>query len=147
VAEPPTERERALPPFPSGPASAELEFVAASLRDVRWLVTREAGRVRLSPERREDLVLAVDELATNSVTHGGGRGTLSVWRGDRAIACEVRDHGHIEDPLVGLRPPDPKQLTGRGLWVVSCLCDRVQVSSSPGRTAVRVQMAARCAWP
>jgi anti-sigma regulatory factor (Ser/Thr protein kinase) len=143
AAEPPSAREQSPPPFPTGRASTELEFTAASVRDARRLVAREAERTRLSRDRREDLVLAVDELATNSITHGGGRGTLSVWREDRAIACEVRDRGHIEDPLVGSRPPDPERLTGRGLWVVSRLCDRVHISSSPGRTAVRVQMRVR----
>jgi anti-sigma regulatory factor (Ser/Thr protein kinase) len=117
-----------------------MEFTAASLRDVRCLVAREAGRARLSDVRREDLVLAVDELATNSVMHGGGQGTLHVWRADGAIVCEVRDHGHISDPLVGLRPPTPEQIAGHGLWVVSRLCDRVHICSAPGRTTVRVQM-------
>jgi anti-sigma regulatory factor (Ser/Thr protein kinase) len=130
-------------PFPEGRASAQFKFTAGALREVRHLVAREARRAQLSERRREDLVLAIDELATNSVTHGGGRGTLKVWREEGAIACEVRDRGHIADPLVGQRPPAPEQLTGRGLWVVSQLCDRVQISSSPGRTAVRVQMAAR----
>jgi anti-sigma regulatory factor (Ser/Thr protein kinase) len=143
AAEPPSAREQTPPPFPTGRARAELRFTAASVRDVRRLVAREAERTRLSRGRREDLVLAVDELATNSVSYGGGGGTLGVWREDLAIACEVRDSGHIEDPLVGSRPPDPKRLTGRGLWVVSRLCDYVHISSSPGRTAVRVQMRVR----
>lgn len=126
-----------------GRVSARLDFTAASLRDVRRLVAREAERAWLNEDRRDDLVLAIDELATNSVVHGGGGGTLEIWRQQRAIACEVRDDGHIEDPLAGLRPPDPAQPTGRGLWIASRLCDRIQVSSSPGGTAVRVQMAER----
>lgn len=134
---------RRVPPFPSGRADTGLEFALASLRDVRRLVACEAALTGLSKERREDLALAVDELATNSVAHGGGRGTLSVWRGDGAIACEVRDGGHIEDPLVGLRPPDPARLGGRGLWIVSHLCDRVRICSSPEGTTVRVQMTFR----
>jgi anti-sigma regulatory factor (Ser/Thr protein kinase) len=117
-----------------------MDFSAASLREVRLLVAREARRARLSDVRRADLVLAVDELATNSVLHGGGHGTLSVWHASGTIVCEVRDRGHIRDPLVGLRRPTPGQIGGRGLWVVSRLCDRVHISSTPGRTAVRVQM-------
>lgn len=128
-------------PFPEGRATARLDFTASLLREIRLLVAEQARLARLSDGRREDLVLAIDELATNSVTHGGGRGTLRVWRSAHTLACEVCDRGHIEDPLVGLRPPAPEQIGGRGLWVVSRLCDRVQISSSPGRTAVRVQMA------
>jgi hypothetical protein len=37
------------------------------------------------------LVLAVDEVATNSLRHGGGRGTLRIWRDADAVVCEVRD--------------------------------------------------------
>jgi anti-sigma regulatory factor (Ser/Thr protein kinase) len=117
-----------------------MEFTAASLRDVRRVVAREAARAQLSDVRREDLVLAVDELASNSVMHAGGQGTLRVWQSDSAIVCEVRDQGHISDPLVGLRPPTPEQIAGRGLWVVSHLCDRVHICSAPGCTTVRVQM-------
>lgn len=120
-----------------------MEFSAASLRDVRRLVAREAERARLGDTRRADLVLAVDELASNTVMHGGGRGTLSVWRTDGEIVCEVRDRGHIADPLAGLRAPAPEQPSGRGLWVASHLCDRVHICSAPGRTAVRVQMTER----
>jgi anti-sigma regulatory factor (Ser/Thr protein kinase) len=125
---------------PLGAASAEMDFSLSSLRAARRLVAREAELAGLGLGRREDLVLAVDELTTNSVTHGGGHGGLSVWRTKTEIVCEVRDEGHISDPLTGTRQPRPEQLTGRGLWVVGCLCDRVQIASSPGRTAVRVQI-------
>lgn len=123
-----------------GAASAELDFSCSSLRAVRRVVEREAELAGLGAGRCADLVLAVDELSTNSVTHGGGHGSLSVWRTQTAIACEVRDQGHISDPLAGLRQPRPEQLTGRGLWVVGCLCDCVQIASSPGRTAIRVRI-------
>lgn len=125
---------------PLGAASAEMGFSRSSLRAVRRVVAREAELAGLSAGRREDLILAVDELTTNSVTHGGGHGNLSVWRMRTAILCEVRDQGHISDPLVGLRQPHPDRLTGRGLWVVRRLCDSVQIASSPGGTAVRVRI-------
>lgn len=128
--------------LPEGRASAELDFTVSLLRAVRLLVADEGRRARLSEERCQELVLAIDELASNSVTHGGGRGTLRVWRGRRTIVCELRDRGHIRDPVVGLRPPPPDQPSGRGLWVVSRLCDRVQIASAPDGTTVRVQMVA-----
>jgi anti-sigma regulatory factor (Ser/Thr protein kinase) len=125
---------------PLGAASAEMGFSLSSLRAARRLVAREAELAGLGVGRREDLILAVDELTTNSVTHGGGHGSLSVWRTATEIVCEVRDQGHISDPLAGTRQPRPEQRTGRGLWVVGCLCDRVQIASSPGRTAVRARI-------
>ena len=118
----------------------QLQFSKRSLPQVRRLVAREARRAQLSDVRRGDLVLAIDELATNSVTHGGGQGTLGVWHAEGVIVCEVRDRGYISDALVGLRPPAPDQPSGRGLWIVSRLCDHVHIASAPGRTAVCVQM-------
>jgi anti-sigma regulatory factor (Ser/Thr protein kinase) len=120
-----------------------MTFSLTSLRAARRLVAHEAQQTSMSVEQREDLVLAVDELTTNSVVHGGGQGTLLIWRRDEGILCEIRDQGHISDPLAGQRPPTPEQATGRGLWVVRHLCDRVQISSSLGRTIVRVEMSAR----
>lgn len=120
-----------------------MDFSYRSLRAARRLVAREAELAGLNDGRREDLILAVDELTTNSVTHGGGRGSLSIWRTEQSIVCEVRDEGHIADPMAGLRQPNPEQLTGRGLWVVGRLCERVHIASSPGGTAVRVQISTR----
>lgn len=119
---------------------AQMSFDAISLRSLRRFVARHAAHAGISRQRSEDLVLAVDELATNSITYGGGTGTLLVWRDEDQILCEVRDGGHIEDPLVGLRPPAPEQPTGRGLWIVRNLCDSVQIHSSPGHTVVRIRM-------
>lgn len=118
----------------------QMDFDACSLRFLRRFVARCAAGLGMSSHRGEDLVLAVDELATNSIAYGGGGGTLLVWRAGEQIVCEVRDGGHIEDPLVGLRLPAPEQLTGRGLWIVRRLCDSVRVDSLPGRTAVRIHM-------
>ena len=67
-------------------------------------MTRHAG-TELGPDRTADLVLAVTEVATNSVRYGGGHGALRIWRDDNSLICEVRDRGHLEYPLVGRRRP------------------------------------------
>ena len=52
---------------------------------------------RASPAtRRDDLLLAVNELATNSVRHGGGEGVLRAWHDGDSLVCEVSDRGRIE---------------------------------------------------
>jgi anti-sigma regulatory factor (Ser/Thr protein kinase) len=85
-------------------------------------------------------VLAVNELATNSMRHGGGRGVLSVWQENGTLLCEVTDRGHIADPLAGReRPPDARG-GGRGLWLVNHLCDLVQVRSLHGGNVIRLHM-------
>lgn len=119
---------------------AELAFRRNSLRGVRLFVSEHAEQAGLSAERASDLVLAVSELATNSVLHAGGGGTVRVWREDSALLCEVRDRGRLEEPLIGRERPTTNGLSGRGLWLVNRLCDLVQLRSFPGGAVARVHM-------
>lgn len=125
------------PPDVDGPA---MRFGKADLREVRRLVSLHADSVGLETRRGEDLVLAVCELATNSVQHGSGGGSLWIWSGDGELCCEVRDAGAIEDPLVGRERPPLDQVGGRGVWIAHQLCDLVQLRSDHRGTRVRVQM-------
>jgi anti-sigma regulatory factor (Ser/Thr protein kinase) len=124
------------------PATAlALDFDEGALAEVRRVVARCAAQARLAAERRSDLVLAVNELAANSVVHGGGSGTLRVWEQDRALICEIRDAGLVDSPLAGRLAPQASQLGGRGLWMVNQVCDLVQIRSSRADgTAMRVHM-------
>jgi anti-sigma regulatory factor (Ser/Thr protein kinase) len=126
-------------PEPSGPA-ATMCFGKADLREVRRLVSERAGTAGLDVRRGEDLVLAVCEIATNSVQHGGGEGSLRIWHEDGEIVCDVRDSGHISNPLVGRERPPVEQPGGRGLWISHQLCDLVQVRSGEDGTHVRLRM-------
>jgi anti-sigma regulatory factor (Ser/Thr protein kinase) len=128
--------------LPPPPAEAHrLAFTVERLSDLRRLVARCAGSAGLGPKRTSDLVLAASEVATNSVLHGGGEGTLSIWRERGALICEVRDRGRITDPLVGRERPSPNMLRGRGMWLVNQLCDLVQVRTTPGGSVVRFRLA------
>jgi anti-sigma regulatory factor (Ser/Thr protein kinase) len=115
-------------------------FVADDLSAMRRFVSAWASEEMLDDERRERLVLAVNELASNSIRHGGGRGKLLVWRCADTLLCEVRDDGHIADPLAGRRRPMTEEYGGRGLWLVNQLCDLVQVRTSAGGSVVRAHM-------
>jgi anti-sigma regulatory factor (Ser/Thr protein kinase) len=115
-----------------------IAFDIGSLATVRRNTAESALRGGVGPDRVQDLVVAVNEVATNSLLHGGGRGTLRVWREGQTLVCEVRDEGYIDDPLVGREMPEPDQMGGRGLWIVNQLCDLVQVRSSPTGAAVRL---------
>ena len=128
-------------PLPDPPAGlTELRFDSGSLAGLRELVSREAAAAGLDPGRAGDLVLAVDEVATNSLRHGGGRGTLRIWRDDGALVCEVRDAGRLHDPMAGRVRPVPERDGGRGLWMVNQLCDLVQLRSFPDGAVVRVHV-------
>jgi len=67
-----------------------------------------------------------------------------VWVEDDALICEIRDGGHITDPLIGRRRPvaDPHG-GGFGMWLATQCCDLVQVRSFPEGTVVRLHMRLR----
>jgi anti-sigma regulatory factor (Ser/Thr protein kinase) len=118
-------RDDTLPP--PGGTPAELAFMRRDLDLVREFTAAHAGAAGLRDGRLEDLVLAVSELATNSVRHGGGSGVLRTWEQQRTFVCEVADTGRISDPLAGRARPESVGGGGRGLWIVNQLCDLVQV--------------------
>jgi anti-sigma regulatory factor (Ser/Thr protein kinase) len=119
----------------------EMSFTLDDLGTLRNLVQAWAQVAGLSRERAADLVLAVNELASNSIRHGGGTGTARSWREPGAFVCEIRDRGRIHDPLAGRGVPDHARMGGRGLWLVNQLCDLVQLRSLRDGCAVRLHMA------
>ncbi len=123
-------------PAPAG-AVRELTFGADDLSLLRQLVRGWASDEQLSVEGTNELVLAVNELGTNSVSYGGGEGTLRMWRERDTLICEVRDRGVIVDRMVGRVCPGPQQTGGRGLWLANQLCDLVQIRSGPHGSVVR----------
>jgi anti-sigma regulatory factor (Ser/Thr protein kinase) len=124
----------------------ELEFGLADLATIRALVRQVARGAGLGEERTKDFVLAVSELANNSIRHADGRGRLRVWRdhGDgQAVVCEVRDSGRINDPIAGRHLPAQLEEHGRGLWLANQLCELVQIRTFGGSSVVRARMHVR----
>jgi len=132
--------DRPLPPPAAGAAS--MPFGSGDLRRLRAFVAGHAERAGLVKESATGVVLAVSELASNSIMHGGGRGELRVWTEGRSLVCEVSDEGHITSPLVGRVRPALGATGGAGLWLANQLCDLVQISSSARGTTIRVHQAA-----
>lgn len=138
--------DRELPDPPAEAVTFEFDAPDA-LAAVRDFVAEQATQLGLPSSRASELVLAVNEIATNSLRHGGGRGVLQMWsRGDGVVA-QVRDRGWIRDPLVGRTLPEAERMGGRGLWLVNQLCDLVQIRSTPEGTVVRVYMCNAAGYP
>jgi anti-sigma regulatory factor (Ser/Thr protein kinase) len=117
--------------------AASFSFDEERLRAARQFAVRAAGGLGLAGSRLNDLALAVAELTTNSVLHGGGRGVLRVWAEDGQLACEVRDNGRLSDPLAGRRRPSPGRPGGRGLLMVHQVADLVRTHTGEHGTAIR----------
>lgn len=128
-------------PEPDGGAP-RLEYARGQLGEVREYAEAWARGTALSAARRGDLVLAVSEAAANSLSHGGGRGTLRLWRSAVAgVVAEISDGGHLADPLAGRRRPSLASANGgRGLWLIHQLCDLVEIRASAGGLTLRLHM-------
>lgn len=125
--------------LPEPEASTDvIAFGAEDLAGLRSVVGRLSDQAGLGREAADDLVLAAHELATNSVCHGGGHGTLRTWSERDAFVLEISDPGMIEDPLVGRDVMHELSEHGRGVWMANQLCDLVQVRSGVGGTVVRL---------
>jgi anti-sigma regulatory factor (Ser/Thr protein kinase) len=111
-----------------------------SLGEVRSLVLREAMTAGLGEMRAAEVVVAVNEVASNSVRHAGGEGVLKMWRTTDCFICEVSDDGLIDEPLVGRYRPAEDAVGGRGLWMVNQLCELVQMRSFARGSTVRMHM-------
>jgi anti-sigma regulatory factor (Ser/Thr protein kinase) len=132
------ERERQLS---SPPGDAEVLRYRADLAGVRSFAAARARRAGLPPRRVGDLVIAVSELAANTLAHTSGPGSLALWVTDSEVICQIHDLGEITDPLAGKLRPDPvADGGGRGLWVVHQLCDRVEIGTGSAAPTIRVHM-------
>ncbi|MCX5067419.1 ATP-binding protein [Micromonospora lupini] len=115
-------------------------FEQAQVTEIRHSVTTCAHASGLDGQRLDDFVLAVNELITNAVRHGGGRGWLRLWREPGALLCEVADHGQgITPQRLGDRSrPAPDTAGGWGLWLARELTDDMEIATSAAGTTVRI---------
>ncbi|MFG3250549.1 anti-sigma factor RsbA family regulatory protein [Streptomyces sp. NPDC048187] len=127
-------------PLGHAPEADVLAFGAAELPGVRHFAVDRAASLGLAGQRLQDLELAVAELTTNSVVHGGGDGTLAVWAEAGQVVCEVRDAGRLTDPLAGRRPAERGQIGGRGLLLVHHVADLVRTHTSDDGTTIRFHL-------
>jgi anti-sigma regulatory factor (Ser/Thr protein kinase) len=118
-------------------------FDQAQVTELRHSVASCAHASGLSGQRLDDFVLAVNELITNAVRHGGGQGWLRLWHQSGDLVCEVADHGHgISIQRLGDRSrPAPDTAGGWGLWLARELSDTMAVETGVQGTTVRITAA------
>ena len=140
----PADYLRALPvpaePLEATPPRLHASHVAdfATLR--RALATELAG-VRADEDLLQDFLLAVDEMTSNALRHGGRPVDLRLWIGPDRVVCTIGDRGNgWDDPFAGYGPAHGEDLSrgGMGLWLARQLCDHVDISSGPDGPLVRL---------
>jgi serine/threonine-protein kinase RsbW len=98
-----------------------------------------AGRVGVRPGHRADLVLAVNEAASNAIEHAypnpdpGDQITVSFWTEPRHLNVEVADHGRWRQPDAdcGHR--------GRGILIMQQMVESLSIDKNPDGTRVRLR--------
>ena len=129
--------------LPSAPSAAMSLTFTTDLSAVREFVRRRARDAGLAEARAIDLVLAVSEVAANTLRHAKSPGTLEIWHDSEEIVCEIQDKGFISDPLAGKRRPSADASGGHGLWIVNQVCDLVEMRSDESGTTIKLHMALR----
>jgi anti-sigma regulatory factor (Ser/Thr protein kinase) len=133
-------------PAHGGGLLLDLEFAAGSLYLLRQAVAVRVAAAGMGEAGAQDVVLAVNELASNAIRHGAGRGRLRMWDQDGAVCCQVEDAGRV--PCGGRAGAGPgaagwPYVHGHGLWVVRLLADQMSAVSGPRGTCVTVRFARR----
>ncbi|WP_436535185.1 anti-sigma factor RsbA family regulatory protein [Actinoplanes sp. HUAS TT8] len=128
-----------LPPVPAGAETLAFTTVG-DLAAVRGFTQRLAQAAGLATIAAEDLIVAVNELAENTIVHSPAGGVVAIWAETSVLVCQVDDRGHVADPLAGRIPPAATSEGGRGLLLANQLCDLVRIDTRPGGTSIRLQM-------
>ncbi|MET8833448.1 SpoIIE family protein phosphatase [Micromonospora sp. NPDC004540] len=102
------------------------EFTADTITELRHAVAARVTAAGLTGEPAEGFVLAVHELTTNAVRHGGGTGHLHLRRQGDMLRCDVVDHGAGGD-LPPIRQAAGTAAGGRGLWLAEHLADSLRL--------------------
>ncbi|WP_345635358.1 ATP-binding protein [Rugosimonospora acidiphila] len=118
-------------------------LTATDLDRVRQAVTSATRHAGLDGDRATRLTLAVNEIATNAIRHGGGSAGIVIRATDGRIEVEIEDSGPGIPPGVTATRPEPEATGGRGLWLADQLCDEMQVRTGPTGTRICLVMRIR----
>jgi serine/threonine-protein kinase RsbW len=128
-------------PDESGDQVDEMDFTVDHLPGVRRFVAAHARGYGLGEDAVGDLVIAVNEIATNGVRHGSPMAELHMWATGESVFAEVRDHGTwTPSNGAGTNPPPDDAEGGMGLWVTRQICSAVHIRTGEHGTVVLLEM-------
>ncbi|WP_160150414.1 sensor histidine kinase [Nonomuraea solani] len=129
-------------PLPApGRDAKTVRFTGRELKRLRQSVGDYARAAGMDRNLITSLVISVSEIAANSIEHGAGYGTITMWVHGGELVCEIADPGGaLDDPLPGYIPPEPESPRGYGLWISRQLCDLVELRAEGGVLRVRLHL-------
>lgn len=131
-------------PLPSSPTAASYTLNRLTdLAGARAFSAKYAHWFGFATADVADLQLIVNELASNSLQHGHGPCTVALWETGGQLVCQVRDSGHLADPMAGRRPITHEPQQGWGLFVVNATADLVRIHTGATGTTVQAHLRIR----
>jgi anti-sigma regulatory factor (Ser/Thr protein kinase) len=119
---------------------------APALAELRHRLAAALATAVPDREQREDLHLAVSEIASNAFRHGSPPVSARLWAAPDRLVCTIRDRGtRYSNALAGFQPAHGADLSrgGMGLWLARKLWDHVDLLSGPDGLTVRLSSALR----
>ncbi|MGI5270956.1 ATP-binding protein [Nonomuraea sp. CA-218870] len=107
-----------------------LHFRLPDLPRVREFAACGALELGMRKEAVDDFVIAVNEVATNAVTHGDDAAHVRLWSEAGEIVIEVHDDGTWKPG------PQPGSVGGMGLWVARLLASDLTLRVGSGGSTV-----------
>ncbi|WP_329100908.1 ATP-binding protein [Micromonospora sp. NBC_01699] len=130
----------------AAPGALMASFTATDISALRHRVARLAAGNGLHGDRLDDFVLAVYEILTNAVRHGGGTGSMRLEHLDGDLVCQVDDDGPGFSP--GARADNAVPRTGgRGLRLARELTDSLTITHRAPGTSIQLRTSTRHPLP
>ncbi|GAB2850154.1 MEDS domain-containing protein [Actinocorallia aurea] len=130
-------------PLPQVPDHAvRRDVTSLDLVGMRSFVKDHCASFGMTPLATGRFVTAVNEIATNALTHGTPPVQLKLWTADDLAFAEVADIGLWHpDELESYLPPESANTPSFGLWSARMLVDLVEIRAGYNGTQVRLRSA------
>jgi len=110
-----------------------LPRTAESVRVARHLLDRMFDLVGVRRDCREEIAVAVSEVCTNAVRHGGDQPTYELCAESAANRCVITvDSGAAPVPDAPIAMPVPDAVDGRGLALMQRMTDKLELRRRRG---------------
>ncbi|MGB8960432.1 MAG: sensor histidine kinase [Pseudonocardiaceae bacterium] len=128
---------------PAAPVDPDLDVDLGSADDLGVLRRRLrswGAACAMSDQDTDDIVIAVDEIATNALEHGQPPARVRGWTTPAALFIQVDDRGRSNIPATtGYHRPATDARRGRGIWIARHLADVLTTHADPAGTTVAMR--------